>query len=336
MTEHSALASAIDATNRSLTDPERNITIGADAPQFELYHFALSLCSQKVRATLMEKGASFRAHDINLSLPHLGNYDPDYVNLRLMGHPGGEFARGYTGRSSVETEGFDPAVVPTLADLEGGDVVTDSARICRHIDRQVTTGSELIPNELEGEILFEIKAVDDTPHVALLYGAHPEIDYRPAAIRKNMTGVFDRKIEKLRMAHAQAADAHLVQAALEAKIAKEEAARDFVATPDDMRRVVEEVVGITAALETRLSDGRPFVTGDTFTLADIVWAVSLFRFKWLGMAFLWEGGHALNAIAHPHAERYGAMLFDRPAFRASCIDWPKVPRSEYVADHYPD
>ena len=104
--------------------------VGDGTPRFELYHFALSLCSQKVRATLAEKAVAYSAHDINLSMPLLGNYDPAYVRLRLAANPNAELAIGYTGRSSVETEGFDPAVVPTLVDHHGACVIADSVRIC--------------------------------------------------------------------------------------------------------------------------------------------------------------------------------------------------------------
>lgn len=326
----------VAAANAPLADPRMNITVGDDRPRFELYHFALSLCSQKVRACLAEKCASYVAHDINLQMPLLGNYDPSYVRLRMAANPGKSFATGYTGRSSVETEGFDPAVVPTIVDLAEARVIVDSATICRHVDHVVGPADSLAPPDLEGCIAREIAIVDGTPHVAALYGAHPDGDFRPERLRKAMPGVHDRKIEKLLKARDMAeGDAELV-AAFDAKIAKEEAGRAFVHSPDKMRKAIGEMVDIVAALETRPSDGRTWICGDRFTLADVVWAVSLFRMKWLGMSFVWEGGSKLNRSAQPRVEIYGRRLFDRPAFRAAAIDWPGVPRSEYVADHYLD
>ncbi len=76
MTEN--LDDLVAAANAPLTDPEMNRIVGTGTPRFELYHFALSLCSQKVRACLAEKNATFVAHDINLQMPLLGNYDPGY------------------------------------------------------------------------------------------------------------------------------------------------------------------------------------------------------------------------------------------------------------------
>ena len=311
-----------------------NVTVGEDAPRFELYHFALSLCSQKVRACLAEKNASYVAHDINLQLPLLGNYDPAYVRLRLSAQPDRAFAKGYTGRSSVATEGFDPAVVPTLVDHETKSVIVDSAAICRHIDRVIEPANSLVPFELDDCISREIAIVDGTPHVAALYGAHPDGDFRPERLQKGMPGVHDRKIAKIRSARELVAnDAELV-AAFDAKISKEEAGRDFVHTPEQMRAAIGEMVSTVGGLEQRLGDGRTWICGDRFTLADVVWAVSLFRMQWLGMAFVWDGGSHLNNVERPAVAAYGRRLFDRKAFRAAAVDWPGVPRSEFVDEFY--
>ncbi len=90
------LEDLVAAANVPLTDTEMNRTIGTGTPRFELYHFALSICSQKVRACLAEKNAGFVAHDLNLQMPLLGNYDPGYVRLRLAADSGLDFATGYT------------------------------------------------------------------------------------------------------------------------------------------------------------------------------------------------------------------------------------------------
>ena len=80
-----------------------------------------------------------------------------------------------------------------------------------------------------------------------------------------------------------------------------------------------------------LQTGREWICGDVFTMADIHWAVSLFRLKWLGMAFTWEGGHALNQTERPHATGYADRLFNRQSFRDAVIYWPGNPPSEFVA-----
>ena len=321
----------LDAANRPLTDPDLNRMIGAGQPRFELYHFALSVCSQKVRACLAEKRADYFSRDINVQP---GNYHPDYVRLRLAGRGDRSLVGGYTGRSAASSEGFDPAVVPTLVDLAEKSVVVDSAAICAHIDTAVEPVGSLTPLALRSAVEQEIAIVDATPHVAILYGAHPDGDFRPERIRKSMSGIHDRKIAKLEAALEQVTgDAELTEA-FEAKIAKEAAAREFVATPQMMRDAVNEMIAIVAALDERLSDGRSWICGESFTLADILWAVSLFRMQWIGMAFCWMGNHRLNLIMRTHASAYAVRLFSRPSFREAVIDWPGMPRTEYVSGFY--
>ncbi len=70
------------AANLPLTDPEKNRIVGTGEPRFELYHFPLSVCSQKVRTCLAEKRVAYVSHDINIQP---GNYHPDYIRLRLAG-----------------------------------------------------------------------------------------------------------------------------------------------------------------------------------------------------------------------------------------------------------
>ncbi|MEM9104779.1 MAG: glutathione S-transferase family protein [Pseudomonadota bacterium] len=327
---------ALASANAPLDRRDLNRQIGPGEPRFELYHFALSLCSQKVRACLHEKAACYVAHDINLQMPLLGNYDPDYVRLRLMGGADQPMATSYTGRSSVETEGFDPAVVPTLADLHEQRVIVDSVVICMHVDRAIKTHPPLVPKPLAERVAAEIEIVDSTPHVALLYGGHPDGDFRPQRLRENMPGVHNRKIEKLKEARSRAGDDPKLLAAFDAKISKEEAARNFVATPQSMRQATSETIANIAALEDRLAHESPWICGETFTLADLFWAVSLFRLAWLGASFCWSGDHPLNAAHRPLVASYAERLFARSSVQSAVIHWPGVPRSEFVSHHYDD
>jgi len=330
------LEQLVSAANAPLTDPDMNRTVGTATPRFELFHFALSLCSQKVRICLVEKGASFVAHDINLQSPLLGNYDPAYVKLRMAAHPGTHYATGYTGRSNVSSEGFDPAVVPTLVDWPESRVVVDSLAICQHIDRVVDPANSLVPEHLAPQVMDELAIVDATPHVAVLYGAHPDIDFRPERLKSGMSGVHDRKIKKIETARALVADDASLAAAYDAKIAKEKAGKHHVMTPERMQASVDEILRIVHDLDQRIDSGNNWICGDQLTLADLFWAISLFRLKWLGMAFAWEGEHLLNDLKNPAVADYAARLFELPSFRSSANDWPGTPRSEFVAEHYSD
>lgn len=170
--------------------------------------------------------------------------------------------------------------------------------------------------------------------MAVLYGAHPDGDFRPKMLQKNMPGVHDYKIMKLMEARSLSVGHPKLIAAFDAKIRKEASAKTYVATAELMRDATGEIITIIADLESRLSDGRTWISGDAFTMADIQWAVSLFRLKWLGMAFAWAGDHPLNDRHHRHVASYAKRLFDRPSFRDAVIYWPGNPPSEYVMEFY--
>ena len=133
------------------------------------------MCSYKLRTVLDEIGAAYVSHDIDIFPPDIKNYYPEYVRLRLKGNDGatGRFVDGYTGRSATETEGFDPCVVPTLVDHEAGLVLANSKRMCLYLAAAADHGAPLLPEGLRDEIHRQIDIVDRTPHVAVLYGAHP-------------------------------------------------------------------------------------------------------------------------------------------------------------------
>jgi len=72
----------------------------------ELYHFAVSTCSQKVRLVFAEKGIDFVSHEIDLMSG--GQHDPEYVKLN-PNH-----------------------VVPTV--VHDGSVILESSLIIRYLD----------------------------------------------------------------------------------------------------------------------------------------------------------------------------------------------------------
>ena len=326
MTDHS-FAQLVTSANEVLAHPRRETTFAGDngspgaTPRFEVYHSAPSLCSFKVRAVLFERGIPFRSHDLNI-MPFRGgtpeNYRPEYVRMRMQGAPNARLVDGYTGVSAVTTEGFDPCVVPTLVDHEKQAVVVDSARICEHLDREWTEGEPLMPDAMADAVRAQADRVDRAPHVASLYGAHPDGDNRPGGLRKNIKDVHGVKIAAVEAMMSEAADDVELQAAYRAKIAKESSADKFVYDGDSMRaahRAMDEHVGeLEAQLE---SHGGPWVLGDAYTLADIMWTNSVYRMKWLGMGHFWEQGTNRSRVVE-----YAERAFERPSFRRAVIDWP--------------
>ena len=329
-----SLSQLVEAANAPFTSAYRNRVVngeGGGSPRFELYHAAPSLCSMKVRTVLAEKDVPYRSHDLNLMIrkgqaPEC--YLPGYVRLRLQGAPNAELAREYTGQSSVTTEGFDPCVVPTLVDHAAERVVVDSARICAYIDEH-TEGERLTPEALSNEVGDQVAIVDQAPHVAVLYGAHPDGDVRPPALGRNIAGVHAKKIAALGALKATVRGDAELTAAYDSKTAKEAGGGAFMLDADRMREAHRAMDAHVGKLEDQLaSHAGPWALGDRFTMADVMWTVSLFRMKWLGIGGAWELDDARGNV-----RAYVERAFRRPAFRAGVFDWPGAyPPSPHVPE----
>lgn len=331
------LASLVDAVNSRLQNKYTNKVIGGrngQKPRFELYHAAPSLCSHKVRTVLAEKRVPYVSHDMNIMpagnfIPE--NYRPDYVRLRLKGAPNAKFVDGYTGESSVSNQGFDPCVVPTLIDHEKARVVIDSRVICEYIDAEAGEGPRLIPDDLAEAISGQDTLIDEAPHVASLYGAHPDGDDRPMGLRKNIAGIHAKKIRVLKTMIDLVGDSDPeVVAAYQAKIKKEDSAGAFVVDDEGMRETHKKMAEHVIALERELNaHDQPWVCGDQYTLADVMWTCSIWRMQWLGFGHLWA-----DTGAHARLNEYLDRAFARPGFRNAVVNWPGAHGpSPHVAEH---
>ncbi len=321
-----------------VTAPARSTVRGQDVGtiRWELFHSGMSLCSQKVRALLAEKNATYRSHDLVIvteadehgNVTPAENYHPSFVRLRMEGgrSSGLSLVDGYGGQSDVRSQGFDPCVVPLLVDHELRRVVVDSAQICRYIDEHID-GSKLIPASEPATTLLtrHLQLVDATPHPSLLYGFHPD-DRRPTGLREVMSSIYDAKIAALeQLIVDNAADPDLL-IAYRAKIKKEAGGK---AVSRD--RAFQEAARVAAqqAVEHLASDlrsgGGPWLLGANFSLADLVWGVSLLRMKYLGLASLW--------VDAPEIELYVERLTLRESLRSEALQATSdsMPPSDYMS-----
>ena len=342
MTHQQNFESLVDAANNELTDPARNRLVGGvegGTARFELYHAGLSVCSQKVRAVLAEKDLAYRSHEMVIlnskgiysgGLTPAENYRPGYVRLRMHGGRalGRSYADKHSGRSSVESEGFDPCVVPTLVDHERSVVVVDSIRICQHLDKEVEGGTSLVPDDEAGAqaVMHQVAIVDRTPQPAVLYGFHPDDDQRPDFIKHVMSDVYDLKVEALDILIRENSDDAALVAAYQSKIAKEQAGKNLAHDNDFQRAIRVEVKQIIDNLDRQLEAiGGPWVCGAEFSLADVVWGVSLYRLHWLGLAYFWKD--------LPRVQGYTDRIYHRPSIREEVINYPSpMPPSPHTAN----
>lgn len=320
----------VAAANADLSDPARNQVLRPQAgitPRFELYHAGLSMCSQKVRVVLAEKGVPYLSHEMSIvasrgiysaDFKPAENYRPSYVRLRLHGGEvlGQKFAEAHTGRSSVESEGFDACVVPLLVDHAADAVIVDSKRICAHLDRELPT-PRLIPENpaLARAVTAQVDIVDRTPHPGLLYGFHPDNDQRPDFIKHVMADVYDVKAEQLERLIAENADDQALVAAYRSKIAKERAGKAFARDPERQRGFRAEITAMIKALDGQLqAHAAPWICGHEFTLADAFWGISLYRLLWLGLGEHWA--------QLPRVGDYAQRLYARESINEDVIHWP--------------
>jgi 2,5-dichlorohydroquinone reductive dechlorinase len=310
---------------------------GAENGRFVLFHAAMSFCSQKVRATLSQRGAAYESNEMLIlasrdqegKLIAAENYGPDYVRLRRSGQvPGsGTLAEAYSGLSSVSSCGLDACAVPTLVDLKTGEVIVDSLRICIHIDAAVRGSGTLMPaGEAERqEVLRQLEAVDLTPHPGLLYGFHPDQDRRPPLIKDGMKTVYDEKIETLNaLISRNSDDAGLIEA-YRAKISKESGGRALQHDAAFQQAIRKSTHDRLAQLNLDLQRSRTdWLCSDALSLADIFWAVSLIRLRYLGLAVLWED--------MPLIEAYYRMVTSLQSVREEVIaaTIASMPLSEYL------
>lgn len=136
----------------------------------ELYHFAFSTCSQKVRLVLAEKGRDFVSHEVNIIAGE--QHDPAYVKLN-PGH-----------------------VVPTL--VHDGRVLVESSLIIRYLD-DAFPEPPLRPSDALGRYAVErwIERVDEELHPAaptVTFATGPRIVLlqQPPEVREaNLAGIPD-------------------------------------------------------------------------------------------------------------------------------------------------
>jgi 2,5-dichlorohydroquinone reductive dechlorinase len=293
------------------------------APRLELFHFAMSICSQKVRAALFQIDCPFASSELIIMPPFSENYTMEYVELRMASAIARSrpLVRSYSGSSSVEGEGFDPLAVPTLVDHLKGEVVADSRLIAAYLDR--LSDGKLAPLHWQNRVWQEIAIVDAIPHAGLFYGANPDGDMRPEAIRAGMVGAHNQKIELIRRRLDGLSPGSSLRDAYEHKIMKEEAGRAFIASPENMRNIIAATQKSIMQLEERLLESKgDWILPDGVTLVDLFWGVSLFRLLFLGYDWMWKDC--------PRVSEYAERVFAVPSLRHGVINWPGHPPGERI------
>lgn len=211
-----------------------------------LYHHPGSLCSQKVRLALVEKGVDFDARTIDIGRK-AENFEPWYVRLNPN------------------------AVVPTL--VHDGVAVTDSARIVQYVDKAFDGPALHADKEADREVETRwLARADKLPLRELSYG---RVKGPFGFLLRRSDGIRLRKLEKRRDENPELR--HLYEA-------KMEDIKKWFATsrnPVEVDALEARVLSVLRELDAHLA-GRQTIGGERYGVADVLWTVVLARLQMLG------------------------------------------------------
>jgi glutathione S-transferase len=234
-----------------------------------LYQYGNSVCAQKVRITLAEKGVEWESREVDLFKSE--QYKSEYLKLNPKG------------------------VVPTL--VHEGRPINESTLICEYLDDIFPT-PPLIPQEpyQRSQMRLWSKMVDEG-----LHDGATEISFS-AMFRNKMKNMTEDERE------------------LRFRNIGDPRRRDrFKSTFDqgvESPFVLYAIVAYEKAfesLEETLTDGRDWIFGDQYTLADINLMPYVARLFYLDIVEVWIG-------ARPHVCAWWERVQKLPSFRRGISD----------------
>jgi glutathione S-transferase len=194
-------------------------------------------------------------------------------------------------------------VVPTLVD--GDDVICDSSVICEYLDERYPE-PRLSPDDIVARAHMRewMRFFEEVP---------------TAAIRTpSFNRAFLYRFDGLDQASFEAEQMNV------RKVRKELFERMGKPTGfsgAEIDRSLERLGETCARMDAALADGRPWLMGGQFTLADVVVIPSVDRMADLGLSHVWEGKYR-------HVGEWYARFRARPSFRATYYPGSRV--SEFL------
>lgn len=270
------------------------------APQkgIHLYHFPLSLDSQKVRQGLEELAIEWQSHPILLSAQQ--QFSPSYVRINSR------------------------CVVPTL--VIDGRVTTDTINILDLLAARFGTVNHCFrTSEEEQELVnYWIEKAAGLFIEALTYG-HIDGVKKPFPMgNASQSGRSHQdKIDLLTGLIKTFQKDPTLRAAYEKKRAVIEATKEAMVTPGQMAAIVDatrvELDDLARQLDAGWFNNGGWLASEAFSLADIQWSAVLYRMQWVGLQpLLWEKDSIISA--------YAEALFAKESFQTGVVQWSRVGR----------
>ena len=270
------------------------------APQqgIHLYHFPMSLDSQKARQGLEELGGQWQSHPILLSAHQ--QFLPSYVRINSR------------------------CVVPTL--VIDGKVSTDTINILDLLAARFGTANQCFETSEE-----EAKLVNYWVHKAaglfieaLSYG-HVEGVQKPFPLgNASESGrSHEDKVDLLSGLIETYKKDPTLTLAYEKKRAVIEATKEAMVAPGQMSAIVDATRVELEDLASQLASGQfadgGWLASDAFSLADVQWGAVLYRLQWVGLQpLLWLEDSIISA--------YAEKLFAKASFQTGVVQWSRVGR----------
>ena len=288
------------ATDPNLVDAPLTEVPNQWAPQrgIHLYHFPLSLDSQKVRQGLEELGVQWQSHPILLSAHQ--QFSPSYVRINSR------------------------CVVPTL--VIDGKVTTDTINILEVLSSRFGATDKCFETSGEERELVDywVYKAADLFIEALTYGQIEGVSKPfPIGNVSESGRSHQDKVDLLSgFLETYKKDA-ILSAAYEKKRAVIEATKEAMVAPGQMSAIVDATRVELEDLANQLASGQfahgGWLASDAFSLADVQWSAVLYRLQWVGLQpLLWDEDSIISA--------YTEKLFERKSFQTGVVQWSRVGR----------
>ena len=288
------------STDPNLVDAPLTEVPNQWAPQqgIHLYHFPLSLDSQKVRQGLEELGVQWQSHPILLSAHQ--QFSPSYVRINSR------------------------CVVPTL--VIDGKVTTDTINILDLLAARFGAANQCFEiSEAEREpVNYWVDKAAGLFIEALTYG-HVEGVKKPFPLGNATESgrSHQDKVDLLSGLIETYKKDPTLKAAYEKKRAVIEATKEAMAAPGQMSAIVDATRVELEDLAHQLASGQfshgGWLASDAFSLADVQWGAVLYRLQWVGLQpLLLEKDSIISA--------YAEKLFAKASFQTGVIEWSRVGR----------
>jgi glutathione S-transferase len=257
---------------------------------FHLFHFDGAPCAQRVRFAMAEKGLArgrevkFDADDEKSCAGEEERWVSRIVSLIKKDHLTDVYAK------------IQPnLVVPAF--VHDGVLFTESMDIVTYID-ELFGGEPLLPRHDE-RLMEDVQALTDVGK-----GLHRSIRFVTFRWGLGRLGMLNQKEEEqLKMLVQQGGDGE--------QLVDFYSGYDEKTIPDAVyQQHLDALAAGFAMLEKRLDDGRHFVTGNTLTMADVIWAMKVLRLDECGYPF---------AKCYPAVFDWFQRIASRPAFTSGVM-----------------